>query len=417
MLISRTALVRLTSSHPAVAGLGITVAAIAVFALLTPPIAFNDGLGNDGKRYADLTEGLRGKPADLPWGPFAYRVLPSALVALLPFDIPTGFLIVNIGSALATALLLLRLLLRFGVATQIALVALVWWLVLPMGLRWDIYYPVLGDAFGFFILVVLVTCALERRLGLFAVALVAGALARENLLMAIPFLWRAHLRTKPIRWTVVVALVSIPALAALLAIRAFPPVAPAAGSGSLSQVAVVAQELALILKNEDGQAWRVALAAPLSLGLLLVIPLIRLRGTLRFLSREMHWTYFAGLAVFLAVIGGRDNDRYFYVLAPLLLILTFAIHSDLWRSWPRTVALTAVQLVALRVGWPIGTTEAEYLQYTTGFMDLGRLAALAVLVALASAVAVVVCSARRSAPTSEMRPTLGEPARTREGSI
>ena len=417
MSISRTALAKL-ASQPAVAGLAITMAAIAVFALLTPPIAFNDGLGNDGKRYADLTQGLRGKPGDLPWGPFAYRVLPSALVALLPFDIPTGFLVVNLASVLATAVLLLRLLRHFGVATQVALVALVWWLVLPMGLRWDMYYPVLGDAFGFFILVALVICALERRLGLFAVALVAGALARENLLMAIPFLWRAHLRTKPIRWTVLVALVSIPALGALLAIRAFPPVAPAAGSGSLSQATVVAQELALIFKNDGGQAWRVLLAAPVSLGLLLVIPLVRLRGTLRFLSREMHWMYFAGLAVLLAVIGGRDNDRYFYVLAPLLLILTFAVHSDLWQSWPRTVALTAVQLVALRVGWPIGTTEADYLRYATGFMDLDRLAALAVLVAFASAVAaVIVWSVGRSAPASDQLPTLREPPRTREGSI
>ena len=384
-------------SHPVIAGLALTLCAAALLAVLTPPITFNGGLGNDGKRYADLTEGLRGNPAELPWGPLAFRVLPSALVAWLPFDIPTGFLIVNVLSVLGASILLLRLLGRFGTPPPIALLALVWWLSLPMGLRWAIYYPVLGDAFGFLVLVALILCALERRLVLFAVALAAGVLARENLVMTIPFLWRAHVRSAPVRWTVLVALASVPAIAAFLLIRAFPPVAPAAGSGALTQATVVAQELVLIFENQSGQAWRVLLAAPLSLGLLLVIPLLRARATLRFLSREMHWMYFAALAVVLAVIGGRDNDRYFYVLAPLLLILTFAVHGDLWSSWPRAAALTTLQLIALRVGWPIGTTEYEYLQYTTGFMELDRLFALALLMALVSVVAIVVVRSRRGA--------------------
>ena len=150
------------SLPPTIVGLGITLLALVLFALLTPPITFNDGLGNDGKRYADLTEGLRGKPADLPWGPLAFRLLPSALVAWLPFDIPTGFLIVNVLSVLGAAILLVRLLARFAVPPQITMVALIWWLSLPMGVRWDIYYPVLGDAFGFFVLVALIVCALER---------------------------------------------------------------------------------------------------------------------------------------------------------------------------------------------------------------------------------------------------------------
>jgi hypothetical protein len=383
--------------HPATAALAITLSAAALFALLTPPITFNDGLGNDGRRYADLTEGFRGKPADLPWGPFAFRLLPSAIVAWMPFDIRTGFLIVNVLSVLGATILLMRLLDHYRVPPRVTLVALFWWLSLPMGLRWDIYYPVLGDAFGFFILAALILWALERRVVLFAVALAAGVLARENLLMTVPFLWRAHVQNAPVRWTLVVALVSAPAIAALLAIRAFPPVAPAVGSGAGTQATVVAQELVLIFQNESGQAWRVLLAAPLSLGLLLVIPVLRLRGTLRFLSREMHWMYFAALTAVLAVVGGRDNDRYFYVLAPLLLILTFAVHGDLWRSWPRAVALTTVQLVALRIGWPIGTTENDYLQYTTGFMEHGRLFALALLMAVASVIAIFLVRSRKLA--------------------
>jgi hypothetical protein len=384
------------SSHTVVTGLGITLLGLAVLAVLTPRIAFNDGLGNDGSAYASVTEALRGNPADPQWAGFAYRLLPSAIVALMPVDVVTGFLIVNILAILASAILLLRLLDRYSVRSPVALLALVWWMTLPMGPRWHIYYPVLGDAFGFFVLLALFLCAVERRLVLFAAALVGGVLARENLAMAIPFLWRAHVHTAPLRWSLLVAIVSIPAVAALVLVRVFPPVAPTADSGALSQTLIIALQAVWIIQNHDGQAWRVLLSAPLSLGLLLVIPLVRFRETARFLSTEMQWLYFVVLAVVVAVIGGRDTDRYLYVLAPLLLILTFVVQGDLWRSWPRAAALTTVQLIALRVGWPIGTSEYEYLQYTIGFMQLDRLVLLALLMALASAIAASLVWSRKS---------------------
>jgi hypothetical protein len=399
------------SSHTGMTGVALTLIGVAVLAILTPPITFNNGLGNDGQIYVALAESLRGHAAEPPWGPFAYRVLPSAFAAWMPFDIPTGFLIVNILSILGSAILLLRLLDRYGVPSPVALLALVWWIALPTGVRWHIYYPVLADAYGFFVLLALIVCALERRLVLFAAALVAGVLARENLVLTIPLLWRAHVRTAPLRWTLLVGLAVVPAVVALLLIRAFPPVAPAAGSNSLSQSIVIAYEIALTITNYGGQAWRAFLAAPLSLGLLLVIPLLRFRRTVRFLSREMHWTYFALVAAVLALVGGRDNDRYFYLLAPLLLILTFAVHADLWRSWPRVAALTALQLIALRVGWPIGTTEHDYLQYTTAFMEFDRLVALGMLMAVASALAgVIVWSARRSGRDSDLKSDAAIPA-------
>src|ERR1700694_586238 len=106
MRTPRTAFATLWS-QPAVAGVAVTLLAVCLLALLTPRITFNHGLGNDGRFYADLTEGLRGKTADPPWGPFAYRVLPSAIVAFTPFDVATGFLVVNILSVLGSAALLL----------------------------------------------------------------------------------------------------------------------------------------------------------------------------------------------------------------------------------------------------------------------------------------------------------------------
>jgi hypothetical protein len=385
------------SAHPTIAAVALTLLATSMFVMLTPRIAFNDGLGNDGTAYANLTQALRGEQAEPPWAGFAYRLLPSALVAAMPFDVVTGFLVVNVLAVLGSAILLLRLLARYEVSPTVRLLALFWWLCLPMAVRWDIYYPVLGDAFGFFVLVALILCALERRLVLFGIALIAGVLARENLVVTIPFLWRANLRSGPVRWTFVVALVSLPAIAALFLIRVFPPVAPSPGSDPLSQTVIVASQIAWIIQNRFGEAWRVLLAGPVSLGLLLLIPFMRFRETWRFFSQERHWLYFGVIAVVFSVIGGRDTDRYLYVLTPLLLVLTFAVHGDVWRSWPRATSLTVLQLLALRVGWPIGTTEHDYLQYTTGFMELDRLAALALLVALVSVAAgLIVWSTSRS---------------------
>ena len=401
------------SAHPTIAAVALTIVATSLFVAITPRIAFNEGLGNDGTDYANLTRALRGEPAEAPWAGFAYRLLPSALVAVTPFDVVTGFLVVNVLAVLGSAILLSRLLARYEVSPTVRLLGLFWWLCLPMAVRWDIYYPVLGDAFGFFVLVLLILCALERRLVLFAIALVAGVLARENLVVAIPFLWRANLRSTPWRWTLVVALVSVPTIAALFLIRVFPAVEPSTGSNPLSQSVIFASQIAWIIQNRFGEAWRVLLAGPVSLGLLLLIPLMRFRESWRFLSREMHWLYFGIITVGFSVIGGRDTDRYLYVLTPLLLVLTFAVHGDLWRSWPRAIALTSLQLIALRVGWPIGVTEHDYLQYTTGFMELDRLAGIALLAALATVVAgVFVWSVSRSGGGSEK----GEawPARQRD---
>src|SRR6267378_268023 len=98
------------SSRSAIAGVAITLFALALLTLVTPPITFNHGLGIDGTLYANLTEGLRGRPAPLPWAPFVYRLLPSAFVALTQLEVPTGFLVVNVLSIVGTAVLLLRLL-------------------------------------------------------------------------------------------------------------------------------------------------------------------------------------------------------------------------------------------------------------------------------------------------------------------
>ena len=128
------------------------------------------------------------------------------------------------------------------------------------------------------------------------------------------------------------------------------------------------------------------------------------RRALTILREQAHWTYFVLATLALAVIGGWDDDRYLFVLAPLLLLVTFGLAEELWRSPWRAAALTVIQLIAVRFLWPVGPSEHDYFQYTVAFMDQSRMWAATILAAgtfaLAFGVALVNPVRRATAPAS-----------------
>src|SRR5207253_2109896 len=97
------------------------------------------------------------------------------------------------------------------------------------------------------------------------------------------------------------------------------------------------------------------------------------RRLLAFLRREIHWAYSVVMSFVVALVGGRDDDRYLYVLVPALAVFVFHLApSSLWRSAWRVGALTVLHLAAVRFLWPVGTSESEYLQYTVSAMSVDR---------------------------------------------
>src|SRR2546425_3465106 len=359
--------------------IGLAIVALPLMAAITPTITLNDGLGGDGVFYAQMARAFREQRPSMVEAPWLYRIFPSALVAFMPFDVRSGFVVLDALSLVGSAAALVVLLHRYGITGWRLVLAIVWWLALPLGMRTVLYYPVLTEALGFLLLLVLLIAALDGRWTLFALALVAAVLTRENLLMLVPFAWRANLRLGIVRATSLTALATLPAVAAFFLVR---------GEGWLGGHHSL-QYIALILSNSDGHAWRLVLATPLSLGLLFLIPLVFARRTFGFFGREMHWTYFVGLAFIIAAIGGFDFDRYLYVLSPLLLILTFGVARELWSDPLRVAALTGLQLVAIRFAWPIGTMTPDYPEYPVGWVDLRELAVKAFVVAVVFATTVV----------------------------
>ena len=360
---------------------GISAMVIIVVAALTPPLEFNGGLGNDGRVYAQMATALReGTRPQIEAG-FVFRVLPSAIVAIMPFDVRTGFLVLNVIALLATAPLLVALMRRYGASVPVSYVGLIWWLTLPMAARWALYYPVLTDTAAFFWLVALLVAALARRYLLFAVALVAGILTRENVAMAVAFLWRGELTPRPIVATARAALLTLPAIVAYLGLQRVPLLPPAPVSGGWLEAHHIDTMIGRIITNQDGELWRFILTAPVTFGLLLWLPIVSVRQTGAFLTREMRWGYYIVLGMVIGFIGGFDHDRYLYVLTPALLVLTFGVGHQLWASPRRAAVLTVLQLVAVRFGLPIGPTEPDYFQFAIGLMTQERIWAYAALAA------------------------------------
>jgi hypothetical protein len=377
----------LVARNEPVAGplLAVAIAAVAfvVLAPFTPRIAFNDGLGFDGRVYAWLTQALRGDHTVTVVPPWSFRLAPSAIVAATGLEVKLGFLVLDLVSALGSAWLLYRLLRYYAVAPALALLAIGWWAVLPLGLRWAVYYPVLPDTLGFFLLLALVVSALESRFAVFAGLLVVAALTRENLIALGPFLWLVHVRRDPVGITLRSLAVGVPAVLVYFAVRLYPVIPPPPDFTNWAERYLIDVNLRYVFENIDAHAWRYVLAAPLTLGMFFALPFAWPRRLVAFLRRELHWAYYVVMSFVVALVGGRDDDRYVYVLVPALAVFVFHLApSSPWRSGWRVGALTVLHLAAVRFLWPVGTSESQYLQYSVSAMSQDRMIALTVFCAV-----------------------------------
>jgi hypothetical protein len=224
--------------------------------------------------------------------------------------------------------------------------------------------------------------ALERRFLIFGGVLIVAALTRENLIALGPFLWLANVRRDPVGVTLRSLAVGAPAVLVYLAVRLFPVVPPPPDFTNWAERYQIDVNLRFVFENIDAHAWRYVLAAPLTLGMFFALAFAWPRRLFGFLRRELHWAYYVIMSFVVALVGGRDDDRYLYVLVPALAVFVFHLApSSLWRSPWRVAALTVLHLLAVRFLWPVGTSEAQYLEYTVSAMSQSRMLALTVFCA------------------------------------
>ena len=373
--------------------LALLLAVTAAFALVTPRMVVNDGFGYDGKDYASMVLAFRGQPHPPVLELHSYRFAPTALVAASGLEIRTAFLWLNLIATWAGGLLLFALLRRYRAPLVLALLGVLWWCLLPQGLRYVLIYPMQIDGVAFPMLVGLLLAALGGRFAVFAALLPVAILTREHALVLVPFLWLHQLpRLGFAGATARTALATLPALAVYVLARVASPI-------PLERIDPTATQIALESLRQLPFAWRHMLAAvPLALGVLLLLPLAAPRRTAAFLRREPAWLYYLAVSILIVAIGGGDYDHNLYTLSPLLLVLGFAVSGPglLLASAPGA-ALLALHAVMTRAYVVYGTDEQSYFAYSASTMDKDRLVLLTVLNAAAwlAALGIMLASLRR----------------------
>ncbi len=342
------------SLEPSLVVVALTLLLVA-FHLITAPITVNGGLGYDGILYARMVEVLRGGAAIDVASPYVFRILPAAIVAWSGLDVVLGFYVLNVAATLAAGLVLLAFLRHCGIGAPLRGYAVVWWALLPFSLRFAVHDPVLVDGIGFLFAIALLYAAMTRKLLIFAVLLAAAVLTRENLIVLAPlpilrsFQWNERARA---------TLASVPALALLVAIHAWPIITPDRATPSSAEF--VGYDAYLIVTNADDQATRLVLSPILALGILFSLVAARPVAVARAFGGEPGWTLYAVSTLLCATLGGLDHDRYLLLLVPLLLVAVGRAYPRVWRTeW--LVGLTILQLVGTRALVPMaGDASAHF---------------------------------------------------------
>jgi hypothetical protein len=398
-----------TAVTPYAFAAGVMLAASLGLAQITPRMTVNDGWGYDGVTYADMTFTFRGQSdgallAERPH--FAYRPLVPFIVAKSGVDdVKDAYLALNAGALVLSGPALLALLRAYRVRVALGLLAVVLWALLPAALRYALYYPVLVDGVGLFFMIAALAAAAWRRVAFFAVLLAVGVLVRENMVILVPVLWLRLLPRGAKHATALTALAAIPALITFFGVRLAPPIPPPVPFSAADEFR---QNVRWLLENAADRAWRFAVAGPLTLGLIFLIPIVRPLGSLRFLRHHPEWIYYLVSTLALIVVAGGDYDRYFLYFAPALLLLTFVAHGDVWQSLPRVAVLTAAQLVMVRAGWPIDPSAQGYTSYNVATMTLAELRAALLIAALAFVPAALVLAWPLSRLVGGHRPIDGQ---------
>lgn len=352
---------------------GGTLVLAALLRLVTPSLQFNDGFGYlDGQSYGAMARSLRTGEHFEILSPYAYRVLPAAIVAWSGLEYRFGFLVLNILAFTAAAGALYGLLTHYGTRSRSALLLVAWWLLLPAGLRFAEYYPVLIDGVGMAMTTGLLWAVVSGAASAWVIVLALAVLVRENLLLLAPLPAFASQRRGAAFGQGRALLLAIPAIAAIFIVRLLPPISAANGPSTFDDAI---RNGRWFLENADARSWRF-LAAPVStLGMLFVLPALHPRRSAAFLRRHPLWLYYVLVSLVVAPIGGGDFDRFAFFLSPALAVLT-ADSADLGGR--TTWLLTALHVLATRSVIPVGADEASYRAFNVATMSLSALILLSV---------------------------------------
>jgi hypothetical protein len=259
----------------------------------------------------------RGVPA-----PFAYRLLGPYLAGLLPLAGPVAFRLLSLAVGTLLAVALFGYLRSEGIGRRAAA-----WTAVLFTLNWPLFGCLVWNPFQLDDLLVLpayltMLWALpRRRWGVFALALLAGALARETALLLVPvslaFLRESRqFREEKGRWAVAV----LPGIAAFVLVRLLVPVAPGPGGAGAGGLAYYPGALARhTVYATYAEVWAGRLVW--SFVPLLTLPLV-FGKTTRELFAGDKWRLLLFALVAASTVWARDPDR---LMAPVFSIFFWLV--------------------------------------------------------------------------------------------
>ncbi len=158
----------------------------AIFLILIYGILFLDPflepVNSDDKAYIRMAENIF-VPVDAPW---KYRILTPLLVYLLPFNVITGFIIVNLTSLYLTSVLMFYYLRKFDFNFKISIVGMLLFILNPITLGLLIAICVV-DLLSFFFILLSFYALFDKKEKLFLFTVSVGVANREVILIMLIF--------------------------------------------------------------------------------------------------------------------------------------------------------------------------------------------------------------------------------------
>lgn len=239
--------------------------------------------------------------------PWSWRLLEPWMVQVSRLPAQVGFEVVTFASLWFTGVALYAVCRRLNFSLRLSAYGMVLFFGLSYAVKFNVYDFWLTDPLAFLFTSLSILAALDRRRLLFAVCLAAGVLAKESVIFVAPLYFSLNVRTRADkRLLVESALLAVPAVLALTAVRLFIPALNADAAYVASLPRLVAADARSVPDYSPLQVFRTVMV-----------------------YRSSHWTStlaevvsaFGVLFPALLVFGGRKARQLAVRFSPFLLLV------------------------------------------------------------------------------------------------
>lgn len=290
--------------------------------------------------------------------PYCWRILPAALIYLIPLPVETAWPLFNFTAIFLSAFILFQLIQEESGSLTAAGLGVFFYLFSWVNVRFAFFYPYQTDSAYYLVLVLAFWALFRGKDGLFFLSLCLGALTREYFLALIPVYYLSRRkRPGPVDFPVFRRTILISLLPLVLFILPRILIAPA--NPDFNYLGHGREFLRLTVIH-----WRRTLYSFVNVyGAALFVVLLHLPAALRYLRRRPEVAVYIPFWFLFLVIGGADLDRINFIGFPVVVLLAaaaVAVRPGLYRNKFILAYLAASQLLLMRVFTRMGPEPSSW---------------------------------------------------------